>query len=342
MSLFEKVIKDLMGLYDNLTLNDDGTTATKGITVTENLLVFENIDPAEWEVVNVNTKEKKFVKDISGATKLIVLEFVSAFKDFMKEEEHNAPIENLKDGGFEIPETNEPEELTPEEKLAKLDEIMDGEIEPPKSASHSIVTKPEQKPTSSVLQVYNYSTKQLQAIKDTVAKGASDSEFEMLMYLANRYQLDPILKEIFYSSQMKTIMTSRDGYLKIAHRDPAFKGMQSMAVCENDDFELDVVNCSVKHKFGKGDRGKVIGAWAIVYKEGMKPQLAWAATPEYKNNNPAWKYVSAMSCKCAENFALKRAFSISGLVTQEEFGMEDHEISGTVPIIDAEYMEVEA
>lgn len=52
--------------------------------------------------------------------------------------------------------------------------------------------------------------------------------------------------------------------------------------------------------------------------------------------------VSAMSCKCAENFALKRAFSISGLVTQEEFGIEDNEIAGTVPIIDAEYMEVDA
>lgn len=193
-----------------------------------------------------------------------------------------------------------------------------------------------------VQKVYNFSEKQIQAIKDTVAKGASDSEFEMLMYLANRYQLDPILKEIFYSPQMKTIMTSRDGYLKIAQRSPDFEGISSMAVCENDDFEIDVPNCSVIHKFGKGDRGKVIGSWAIVYRTGKRPQLAWASTPEYRNNNPAWKYVSAMSCKCSEIFALKRAYSISGLVTQEELGTEENEITETVPIIDAEYVEMEA
>lgn len=245
-------------------------------------------------------------------------------KNRLEREANERRLAAMEAGEIQKPENKPARRAQRKQELVQMDECVEKSILP------------------AIQTVYNFSEKQLQAIKDTVAKGASDSEFEMLMYLANRYQLDPILKEIFYSPQMKTIMTSRDGYLKIAQRSPDFEGMSSMAVCENDDFELDVPNCSVKHRFGKGDRGKVIGSWAIVYRTGRRPQLAWASTPEYKNNNPAWKYVSAMSCKCSEIFALKRAYSISGLVTQEEMGTEENEITETVPIIDAEYMEVEA
>lgn len=375
MSVFSEVINEMKGLYSDLTLDPSGTSARHSITTTHDLVVYEDRKPGDWETVEKKTGEVTVAKDVTGAPKLIIAEFASMFEDFKKEAEskQNNPIENLKAGGFDISDENviegevaqdstegEPgqEVLSNEEKLAMLSEIIDGDIPPRreiKKAEHeqTIQKQPhgqmpakrntaKLQPPPSIQTVYNFSEKQLQAIKDTVAKGASDSEFEMLMYLANRYQLDPILKEIFYSPQLKTIMTSRDGYLKIAHRDPTFEGVQSMAVCENDDFELDVPNCSVKHKFGKGDRGKVLGAWAIVYRTGKRQQLAWAATKEQLNNNPAWKYVSAMSCKCAENFALKRAFSISGLVTQEEFGIEDNVITETVPIIDAEYMEVSA
>ncbi|MHC1575978.1 MAG: RecT family recombinase [Methanosarcinaceae archaeon] len=169
----------------------------------------------------------------------------------------------------------------------------------------------------------NYTRDQIETIKNTVAKGISDSELQMFMHISQTYGLDPFLKEIFYSPQLKTIITSRDGYLKVAQRDPNFDGIQSMAVCENDDFEIDVANHTVKHKFGKGDRGEVIGAWAIVYKNGCKPVISYADYKEYNKNNNIWKtYRSAMCCKVAEVFALKRQFGISGLVTQEELGVE--------------------
>lgn len=164
-----------------------------------------------------------------------------------------------------------------------------------------------------------YSMNQIQTIKNTVAKGINDSELEMFLHISQAYGLDPFLKEIFYSSQLKTIMTSRDGYLKVAQRDHTFDGIQSMAVCENDEFEIDAVTPTVIHKFGKGERGKVIGGWAIVHKKGRRPVISYADIREYKKNNNVWNtYESAMICKVAEAFSLKRQFGISGLVTQEE------------------------
>lgn len=177
--------------------------------------------------------------------------------------------------------------------------------------------------TNSSVVVPGYTREQIETIKNTVAKGATDSELQMFMHVAQTYGLDPFLKEIFYSDKMHTIITSRDGYLKAAQRDPEFEGIQSMAVCENDDFEIDVVAGTVKHAFGKGSRGKVIGAWAICSRKDRKPVISYASYDEYNQNNTIWsKYKSAMCCKVAEVFALKRQFGISGLVTQEEIEVE--------------------
>lgn len=165
----------------------------------------------------------------------------------------------------------------------------------------------------------SYTQEQIDTLRNTVAKGISNSELQMFLHLAQKYGLDPFLKEIFYSGQMKTIITSRDGYLKIAQRDVNFDGIQSMAVCENDDFSVDMENVKVTHVFGKGGRGKVIGAWAICYHKERRPVVAYADFEEYNKKNNIWNtYKSAMCCKVAEVFALKRQFGISGLVTEEE------------------------
>jgi phage recombination protein Bet len=215
----------------------------------------------------------------------------------------------LADANHPAPENN------PSDKKSESGEqgIEENEVEA------EIVSDLPAMPTRSVATPTEYTDEQIQTISNTVAKGADQNELAMFLHLCTTYGLDPFLKEIFYSSQMKTIMTSRDGYLKIAQRDPAFGGMQSMAVCANDEFELDVINHTVKHKFGQGNRGDVIGAWAIVYRKGRNPVIAYADYAEYNKNNAIWKtYKSAMICKVAESFALKRQFGISGLVTREE------------------------
>ena len=198
----------------------------------------------------------------------------------------------------------------------------DKPVETPKPAQRS--TPPARRqPAHSTVVVQGYTSEQIETIKNTVAKGSTDSELQMFLYVANKYGLDPFLKEIFYSDKMHTIITSRDGYLKAAQRDPAFDGIQSMAVCENDEFSIDAEKGTVMHSFGKGSRGKVIGAWAICRHVDRRPVISYASYEEYQKNNDIWRtYKSAMCCKVAEVFALKRQFGISGLVTTEELGVE--------------------
>lgn len=145
--------------------------------------------------------------------------------------------------------------------------------------------------------------------KSILAKGATDAEFELLLHVANKYHLDPLLKEVWCikrsPNEPAIIMTSRDGYLTLAHRTGKFDGMQSGTI--------------------EDSNGKLMKAWAEVWRKDMSHSFkAEVRYSEYTQNSYIWqKYPSAMLIKVAEVFALKRAFSISGMLTQEEMGYEE-------------------
>ncbi|MEM7789271.1 MAG: RecT family recombinase [Bacteroidota bacterium] len=168
----------------------------------------------------------------------------------------------------------------------------------------------------------NLSPDQVALIKATVAKGASDNELKLFLHLAQTYGLDPFAKEIWcikYGNNPATIFTSRDGYLKIANGHPAFEGIAGDVVRQADTFE--VTSGEVRHTYAAGDRGPIVGAYAQVFRSDRRvPAYVFAPFAEYNaGKNPTWRnYPSAMILKVAEAMALKRAFSISGLVTREE------------------------
>ena len=165
-----------------------------------------------------------------------------------------------------------------------------------------------------------WTDEQIDTIKKTVALGANDSELKMFLALAAKYDLDPFARELWFASigNRNTIITGRDGYLKIANRNPNFDGMTSDVVCENDKFYKEGNN--IRHMYAATNRGPIIGAYAVVYrKDRNTPAYFFAQFREYNKGNNVWRqYPSAMIQKVAESCALKRAFSISGLVTEEE------------------------
>jgi len=176
-------------------------------------------------------------------------------------------------------------------------------------------------------------------IKNTVAKEATDDELRMFIMLANKYNLDPFAKEIWFMKiQGKpTIMTSRDGYLKIAQSNTDYKGMISFPVHENDEFEIDAEKYSVKHKLNVKNSGAIIGAWAKAERVGQYPVICYVKFGEYRGTSPIWqKYPSAMIQKVAEAFALKRLYGISGLVTREELDGEQTTVTHQEPIVQKE------
>ena len=170
-----------------------------------------------------------------------------------------------------------------------------------------------------------YPSELLNVIKNTVAKGSSDEELYMFLQVASMYNLNPFMKEIWFVKNKDgsvMIMTSRDGYLKIAKQDPKFHKCQSMAVYENDEFQVEMTMgevTNISHKFKQSERGKLIGAYAILKTKDHNNLISYMAYKEYAKGTPVWRtYPSARIRKVAENDVLKRFANINGLSTVED------------------------
>ncbi|HYT08966.1 MAG TPA: RecT family recombinase [Rugosimonospora sp.] len=141
----------------------------------------------------------------------------------------------------------------------------------------------------------------LSTIRQTVCRGASDPQFRMFIEVCKSTGLDPFLKEIWFVPGVG-IMAGRDGYLRVANRHPQFDGMKTVV-------ERDAKNVPIK---------AVCEVWR---KDRAHSVSCEAYFNEYVKPTPSWKqYPSAMIGKVAEVMALKRSFSINGVVTEEEIG----------------------
>lgn len=167
---------------------------------------------------------------------------------------------------------------------------------------------------------------QSEHIRTVVAADATDAEFKTFLYLCKSYDLDPLKREIYFIKYggKSTIITSRDGYLKIANCNPHFDGIESDVVYEGDiltkrdDGSLHIVYGAEHLSF---EKAKLKGAFCSVFrKDRAKATTVFVSIKEYyKKDAFIWQqYTNAMILKVAEAMALKRAFAISGLVTREE------------------------
>jgi phage recombination protein Bet len=170
----------------------------------------------------------------------------------------------------------------------------------------------------------SFTDEEKEILRKTAAKKANDDEFKVFLHVAETYGLDPFNKELFFWKDKKdrtTIMTSRDGYLSIANRHEVFDGLVSDVVRTNDEFKR--TTTGIEHKYGS-ERGSIEGAYCLIYRKDRKyPVYVFAPFKEYNGYNSVWnRYPSAMILKVAESMSLKRAFSVSGLVSQEEMNIQ--------------------
>lgn len=142
----------------------------------------------------------------------------------------------------------------------------------------------------------------IETIKQTVCKGATDAQLRVFVEVCKSTGLNPFLKEIWYVAEKGLIMAARDGYLRVANEHPMFDGIETRVERDKDNRPIKAV-CTVYRK----DRNH--------------PTICEAYFNEYNKQSPVWRqYPSAMIGKVAEVLALKRSFSINGVVTEEEIG----------------------
>jgi len=174
----------------------------------------------------------------------------------------------------------------------------------------------------------SFKEEEIAIIKNTVAKGTTDSELAFFLSICSSVHLNPMMKEIWcYKDGRGNLLTfaGRDGFLKIAQKSDRWNGMTSSEVCEKDTFEMDIPNAKITHVNKGKDRGGIIGAYAIVKPKGAEyATVEWADIKVYNKGQFVWSsHTADMIKKVAEIHALKKAFGITVLQSDIDFTVKD-------------------
>lgn len=193
------------------------------------------------------------------------------------------------------------------------------------------------------LEVWN----KINEIRKVFAPNLSDKEFIFFVELGKSLGANPFKREIwavkYDKNQPAQIFLGRDFYRKKAQELPNYNGHIVDAVYENDEFE--VVNGQPKHRYSLKNRGKLIGAYCVVYrKDTENPYFVYVDFNEYNKGFSNWKSMPAtMIKKVAEAQALRGAFQgvFAGTYDESEQWEKpnvtaDTEIETEVEVLEAE------
>ena len=188
-----------------------------------------------------------------------------------------------------------------------------------------------QREQSQAIQTHQLSKEQKELIKRTVAKGSTDDELTLFIHYCQKAGVDPLRKQAHFIKRRDgstTMMIGIDGFQAKATTDPRYEGIVSQAVRENDEFTLNPVSGEVKHIIRPKERGKVVGAYAILKRKGMNPAVIWVDFGEYVQDSFIWKTKpEVMITKTARATLLRREYPdvFSGVYEPSEFGMDQTE-----------------
>lgn len=173
------------------------------------------------------------------------------------------------------------------------------------------------------------SRNQINLIKQTVAKGASDEELQLFLQVCKGANLNPFMRQVHLvprwdskaNAEVRTIQVGIDGFRAVAESSGAYAGNED-PIFDGED----TINYSTKAK-AKNELKVPQQATVTVYKIVQGGRYPFTATARWSEYYPGEKMgfqwhvrPKLMLGKCAEALALRKAFPklLSGMYAAEE------------------------